>query len=149
MIVSEPLRIGAVVEGVVTRITNFGAFVDLGGIDGLLHISQIAWPKIAHPGEVLTVGQRLKVVVLKYYPSRNRVSLGRKQLVSPNNELQSDPLKKPIPKKLWDKIHAKQDAKLSKTKRSSKKLDKFERVSLIAKRVKIIPGGLPSLGKKK
>ncbi|WKZ56256.1 MAG: 30S ribosomal protein S1 [Bdellovibrionota bacterium] len=71
---------GVVMEGTVKNITDFGAFVDLGGIDGLLHISDITWGRINHPSEKLSVGQVVPVVVLKYEPDRERVSLGMKQL---------------------------------------------------------------------
>lgn len=66
--------------GVVKNITNYGAFIDLGGIDGLLHITDITWKRIKHPGELLKVGQELEVQVLKFDRNTNRVSLGLKQL---------------------------------------------------------------------
>ena len=74
------LQEGVVMEGVVKNVTEYGAFVDLGGIDGLLHITDIAWGHINHPSEKLTVGQTVPVVVLKYDSERERVSLGMKQL---------------------------------------------------------------------
>lgn len=71
---------GAVLKGVVKNLTDYGAFVDLGGIDGLLHITDMAWKRVRHPSEVVEVGQELEVRVLKYDRERNRVSLGLKQL---------------------------------------------------------------------
>ena len=71
---------GAVLKGVVKNLTDYGAFVDLGGIDGLLHITDMAWKRVRHPSEVVNVGDELDVRVLKYDRERNRVSLGLKQL---------------------------------------------------------------------
>ncbi|MDE2274903.1 MAG: 30S ribosomal protein S1, partial [Burkholderiales bacterium] len=71
---------GQVVDGVVKNITEYGAFVDLGGIDGLLHITDMAWRRVRHPSEVVTVGQELTAKVLKFDAEKNRVSLGLKQL---------------------------------------------------------------------
>ncbi len=76
----EKLQEGAVMKGVVKNLTDYGAFVDLGGIDGLLHITDMAWKRVRHPSEVVEVGQELEVRVLKYDRERNRVSLGLKQL---------------------------------------------------------------------
>ncbi len=76
----EKLVEGAVLPGVVKNLTDYGAFVDLGGIDGLLHITDMAWKRVRHPSEVVEVGQELDVRVLKYDRERNRVSLGLKQL---------------------------------------------------------------------
>ena len=76
----ERLQEGAIVAGVVKNLTDYGAFVDLGGIDGLLHITDMAWKRVRHPSEVVEVGQELDVRVLKYDRERNRVSLGLKQL---------------------------------------------------------------------
>ncbi len=76
----DRLQEGAVVKGVVKNLTDYGAFVDLGGIDGLLHITDMAWKRVRHPSEVVEVGQELDVRVLKYDRERNRVSLGLKQL---------------------------------------------------------------------
>jgi small subunit ribosomal protein S1 len=76
----ETLREGAIVKGVVKNITDYGAFVDLGGIDGLLHITDLAWRRVRHPSEVVQVGQELTAKVLKYDQEKNRVSLGIKQL---------------------------------------------------------------------
>ncbi len=76
----ERLQEGAIVTGVVKNLTDYGAFVDLGGIDGLLHITDMAWKRVRHPSEVVNVGDELQVRVLKYDRERNRVSLGLKQL---------------------------------------------------------------------
>ncbi|MDO4637279.1 MAG: 30S ribosomal protein S1 [Lautropia sp.] len=76
----ETLTEGAVVQGVVKNITDYGAFVDLGGIDGLLHITDMAWRRVRHPTEVLQVGQEITAKVLKFDQEKNRVSLGIKQL---------------------------------------------------------------------
>ncbi|QOW23140.1 30S ribosomal protein S1 [Novilysobacter avium] len=76
----EKLVEGAILKGVVKNLTDYGAFVDLGGIDGLLHITDMAWKRVRHPSEVVEVGQELDVRVLKYDRERNRVSLGLKQL---------------------------------------------------------------------
>ena len=80
-----------IIDGVVKNITDYGAFVDLGGIDGLLHVTDIAWRRVNHPSEVLTIGQQVKVQVIKVNPETHRISLGMKQLMS-------DP---------WDGIEAK------------------------------------------
>jgi len=74
------LKEGAVVKGVVKNITDYGAFVDLGGIDGLLHITDLAWRRVKHPSEVLAVGDEVTAKVLKFDQEKNRVSLGLKQL---------------------------------------------------------------------
>ena len=74
------LEEGQVVTGVIKNLTDYGAFVDLGGIDGLLHITDMAWKRIKHPSEVVEVGQEVTVKVLKFDRDRNRVSLGLKQL---------------------------------------------------------------------
>ena len=76
----ESLREGAVVKGIVKNITDYGAFVDLGGIDGLLHITDLAWRRVKHPSEVLSVGDELEAKVLRFDQEKNRVSLGLKQL---------------------------------------------------------------------
>ncbi|PIV33355.1 MAG: 30S ribosomal protein S1 [Lysobacterales bacterium CG02_land_8_20_14_3_00_62_12] len=76
----ERLQENAIVKGVVKNLTDYGAFVDLGGIDGLLHITDMAWKRVRHPSEVVEVGQELDVRVLKFDRERNRVSLGLKQL---------------------------------------------------------------------
>lgn len=71
---------GIILEGTVKNITGYGAFVDLGGIDGILHISDMSWGRINHPSEIVQVGEKIKVVVLKFDPERERISLGMKQL---------------------------------------------------------------------
>ena len=71
---------GVILEGTVKNITGYGAFVDLGGIDGILHISDMSWGRIAHPSEVVQVGDKVKVVVLKFDNEKERISLGMKQL---------------------------------------------------------------------
>jgi small subunit ribosomal protein S1 len=76
----ETLQEGSVVQGVVKNITDYGAFIDLGGIDGLLHITDMAWRRVRHPSEVLQVGQDITAKVLKFDQEKNRVSLGVKQL---------------------------------------------------------------------
>lgn len=76
----DTLKEGAVVKGIVKNITDYGAFVDLGGIDGLLHITDLAWRRVKHPSEVLTVGEEVEAKILKFDQDKNRVSLGIKQL---------------------------------------------------------------------
>jgi small subunit ribosomal protein S1 len=76
----ERLEEGAIVQGVVKNLTDYGAFLDLGGIDGLLHITDMAWKRVHHPSEVVNVGDELDVRVLRFDRERNRVSLGLKQL---------------------------------------------------------------------
>ena len=76
----ETLKEGAIVRGTVKNITDYGAFVDLGGIDGLLHITDLAWRRVRHPTEVVQVGQEITAKVLKFDQEKNRVSLGVKQL---------------------------------------------------------------------
>jgi small subunit ribosomal protein S1 len=76
----EQLREGAVLEGRVKNLTDYGVFVDLGGMDGLLHITDLSWGRVGHPSDVVQPGQELKVKVLKYDPEKERVSLGLKQL---------------------------------------------------------------------
>ena len=87
----QQLEEGQVVDGVVKNITDYGAFVDLGGIDGLLHVTDIAWRRVNHPTEVLTIGETIKVQIIRINQESHRISLGMKQL-------QSDP---------WDGIEAK------------------------------------------
>ena len=74
------LQEGAVVKGIVKNITDYGAFVDLGGIDGLLHITDLAWRRVKHPSEVINVGDEVTAKILKFDQEKNRVSLGMKQL---------------------------------------------------------------------
>ena len=76
------LKEGSVLEGVVKNITDYGAFIDLGGVDGLLHVTDISWRRINHPAEVLAVGQTVKVQVIKFNEDNQRISLGMKQLES-------------------------------------------------------------------
>ena len=83
---------GKVFKGFIKNLTDYGAFIDLGGIDGLLHITDISWKRISHPSELLKVGDEIEVVVLKYDNEKNRVSLGMKQL-------EKDPWEE-VPKKL-------------------------------------------------
>jgi small subunit ribosomal protein S1 len=78
----ETLSEGKVLTGVVKNITDYGAFIDLGGIDGLLHITDMSWGRVGHPSEVLKVNENIEVVVLKYDQATERVSLGHKQLVA-------------------------------------------------------------------
>src|SRR5246500_119200 len=85
------LREGQVLSGVVKNITDYGAFVDLGGVDGLLHVTDIAWRRINHPSEALTIGQTVKVQVIRFNPETQRISLGMKQL-------EADP---------WDRVEVK------------------------------------------
>ncbi|HZF74734.1 MAG TPA: 30S ribosomal protein S1 [Acetobacteraceae bacterium] len=78
--VIKTLKEGTVLDGVVKNLTDYGAFVDLGGVDGLLHVTDIAWRRVNHPSEVLTVGQPVKVQVIRFNPETQRISLGMKQL---------------------------------------------------------------------
>jgi len=76
----ETLAEGQVVEGIVKNLTDYGSFIDLGGIDGLLHITDMSWGRVNHPSDVLSVGEKINVKVLKYDKERERVSLGLKQI---------------------------------------------------------------------
>ncbi len=76
----DSLQEGQMVKGVVKNLTDYGAFVDLGGIDGLLHITDMAWKRVKHPGDIVSVGDEIDVKVLKFDKERNRVSLGLKQM---------------------------------------------------------------------
>ena len=76
----DGIKEGSILDGVVKNITDYGAFVDLGGIDGLLHVTDISWKRINHPAEALTVGQTVKVQVIKFNEDNQRISLGMKQL---------------------------------------------------------------------
>jgi small subunit ribosomal protein S1 len=87
----QNLKEGQIIDGVVKNITDYGAFVDLGGIDGLLHVTDIAWKRVNHPSDVLTIGQTAKVQIIKINPETQRISLGMKQL-------EADP---------WDGVEAK------------------------------------------
>ncbi len=74
------LKEGEIIEGIVKNITDYGAFIDLGGIDGLLHVTDISWSRINHPSDVLEVGQKIKVQIIRFNPETQRISLGMKQL---------------------------------------------------------------------
>ncbi len=76
----ESIQEGAILQGAVKNLTDYGAFIDLGGIDGLLHITDMGWRRVKHPSEVVTVGEEVRVVVLKFDRERGRISLGMKQL---------------------------------------------------------------------
>src|SRR6201995_2895212 len=76
----DAMKEGSIVRGVVKNITDYGAFIDLGGMDGLLHITDMSWGRVKHPSQILNIGDEIKVKVLKYDTERERVSLGRKQL---------------------------------------------------------------------
>jgi small subunit ribosomal protein S1 len=78
----QNLAEGQVVEGVVKNITDYGAFVDLGGIDGLLHVTDMAWRRVNHPSEILSIGQTVKVQIIRINQDTQRISLGMKQLES-------------------------------------------------------------------
>lgn len=78
----QGLKEGMVLDGVVKNITDYGAFVDLGGVDGLLHVTDIAWRRINHPSEALEIGQKVKVQVIRFNPETQRISLGMKQLMA-------------------------------------------------------------------
>ena len=78
----DAIKEGSVLDGVVKNITDYGAFIDLGGVDGLLHVTDISWKRINHPAEVLSVGQTVKVQVIKFNEDNQRISLGMKQLES-------------------------------------------------------------------
>jgi small subunit ribosomal protein S1 len=93
---------GQVVEGMVKNITDYGAFIDLGGVDGLLHITDMTWGRIQHPSEVVALGQSLKVVVLKFDPNSQKVSLGLKQLSE--DPWENVPVKYPVGSRLKGKV---------------------------------------------
>lgn len=98
----ESLHDGQTLSGVVKNLTDYGAFIDLGGIDGLLHITDISWKRVKHPSEILAVGQDVKVKVLSFDKERNRVSLGMKQL---GNDPWVDLVERyPVGKKLNGKV---------------------------------------------
>ena len=96
------LEEGQVLQGVVKNITDYGAFVDLGGVDGLLHVTDIAWKRINHPSEALTVGQTVDVQVIRFNQETQRISLGMKQLMSDPWEAATD--KFPIGTKLTGRV---------------------------------------------
>ncbi len=98
----ESLHDGQELNGIVKNLTDYGAFIDLGGIDGLLHITDISWKRVKHPSELLTVGQDVQVKVLSFDKERNRVSLGMKQL---GNDPWVDLVQRyPISKKIEGKV---------------------------------------------
>ena len=74
------LQVGQILDGVIKNLTDYGAFIDLGGIDGLLHITDMSWGRINHPSELFQVGDEIKVKVLKFDQESERVSLGLKQI---------------------------------------------------------------------
>src|SRR5690606_12534563 len=78
----ENIKEGSIVQGLVKNITDYGAFIDLGGVDGLLHVTDISWKRVNHPSEVLSVGQTVDVQVIRYNAENGRISLGMKQLES-------------------------------------------------------------------
>ena len=90
--IAEKYTEGKTVSGFIKNLTDYGAFIDLGGIDGLLHITDISWKRINHPSELLRVGDEIQVVVLKYDNEKNRVSLGMKQLLADPWEVVPDKL---------------------------------------------------------
>lgn len=94
----QNLEEGQVVEGVVKNITDYGAFVDLGGIDGLLHVTDMAWRRVNHPSEILTIGQTVKVQIIRINQDTHRISLGMKQLE--NDPWEGIDAKYPIGKKI-------------------------------------------------
>ena len=96
------LEEGQVLQGVVKNITDYGAFVDLGGVDGLLHVTDIAWKRINHPSEALTVGQTVDVQVIRFNQETQRISLGMKQLMSDPWEAATE--KFPIGTKLTGRV---------------------------------------------
>ena len=98
----ENIKEGSKAKGIIKNLTDYGAFVDLGGIDGLLHITDMAWKRVKHPSELVNIGDEIDVVVLKYEKEKQRVSLGMKQLgKDPWHEIQD---RYPIQKKLKGKI---------------------------------------------
>jgi len=76
----QTLEVGQIVDGIIKNLTDYGAFIDLGGIDGLLHVTDMSWGRVNHPGEIFQVGDQIKVKVLKFDPDTERVSLGLKQI---------------------------------------------------------------------
>jgi small subunit ribosomal protein S1 len=93
---------GQIIDGVVKNITDYGAFVDLGGVDGLLHVTDIAWKRINHPSEALQIGQQVKVQVIRFNPETQRISLGMKQLMS--DPWDGAPSKYPVGLKLKGRV---------------------------------------------
>ncbi len=102
--VLSALEVGQVVEGVVKNITDFGVFVDLGGVDGLLHITDLSWGRVSHPSEVVALDKKIKVKVLQYDKEKQRISLGLKQLNEPDwDDIES---KYPVNSKIIGKVVA-------------------------------------------
>ena len=98
----ENIKEGTKATGIIKNLTDYGAFVDLGGIDGLLHITDMAWKRVKHPSELVNIGDEIDVIVLKYEKDKHRVSLGMKQLGDdPWHEIQE---RYPVKKKLYGKI---------------------------------------------
>lgn len=98
----DAMKEGSVVTGIVKNITDYGAFIDLGGMDGLLHITDMSWGRVKHPSEILNIGDEIKVQVLKYDTERERVSLGLKQLQADPWESAKD--KYPVGTRLKGKV---------------------------------------------
>jgi small subunit ribosomal protein S1 len=96
------IKEGVILEGVVKNITDYGAFVDLGSVDGLLHVTDISWSRINHPSEILSLGQKVKVMVIKYNEETRRISLGMKQL--DDNPWQSIKQEFPVGMQLTGKV---------------------------------------------
>ncbi|GHT68499.1 hypothetical protein FACS189452_08280 [Bacteroidia bacterium] len=78
------LEKGRVLDGIVKNITDYGAFIDLGGVDGLIHISDLSWEKVSHPKDIVTLGKKIKVMILNFDEEKKRIALGLKQLTSNN-----------------------------------------------------------------
>ena len=98
----DTLTVGLTVKGTVKNLTDYGAFVDLGGIDGLLHITDMSWKRIKHPSELIQIGDEIEVKVLSYDREKKRVSLGLKQLAEdPWEDLQD---KYPLQSKVFGKV---------------------------------------------
>ena len=96
------IKEGVILEGIVKNITDYGAFIDLGNVDGLLHVTDISWSRINHPSEVLNLGQKVKVIVIKFNEDTKRISLGMKQL--DNNPWQSIKDEFPVGKIMIGKV---------------------------------------------
>ncbi|OWU64521.1 MAG: 30S ribosomal protein S1, partial [Armatimonadetes bacterium Cent15-Ar3] len=79
--VFKNIKVGDVLDGTVRRLADYGAFVDLGGVDGLLHISEMSWARISHPKEMFKEGQDIKVMVLRLDPGVGKISLGHRQVL--------------------------------------------------------------------
>ncbi len=101
-VVLERMQEGNIVKGVIKNITDYGAFVDLGGIDGLLYITDLSWKRIKHPSEVLTIGQEISAVILRFDQEKHRVSLGIKQLS--NDPWESIAERYPVGMRMYGKV---------------------------------------------